>query len=81
MSSATGGKESQSSQLSSIFLRQQSYNECHIINLKLLCTQLSLPSLGRLLHFTNHQAVEGDLHIRISLILGISPYLLLLTVS
>ena len=38
------------------------------------CAQLCPPSLGRLLHFTNHRAVEGDLHIRISFILGINPY-------
>ena len=39
------------------------------------------PSLGRLLHFTNHRTVKEDLHIRICLILGISPYRFILTVS
>ena len=40
------------------------------------CAQLCPPSLGRLLHFTNHRTVKEDLHIRICLILGSVPIVL-----
>ena len=40
------------------------------------CAQLCPPSLGRLLHFTNHRTVKEDLHIRICLILGSVPIIL-----